>query len=171
MTATLRLRTLYSSLYPSSRLPISVRRRFVLAWMLVTCVFMTAPSAEAQLTTQAEPSVGNATGTQLTTSPVFLDATKFAGTDMCASIALACATSSPIPGGTTIDARGFTGNQVCKATTVTQMLNSCTTNGGKLLLGLVSLYADGPSNPGNYQDGNGSGTIRGQTELTLICSV
>jgi len=36
------------------------------------------------------------------------------------------------------------------------MLNKCTANGGKLLLGTVNLYADGPAS-GNYTDGNGSG--------------
>jgi hypothetical protein len=113
-------------------------------------------TASAQLTTQGEPAAGNSSGGGLTTSPMYLDATQFPSTDMCASIAKACGSTSPIPGGTTIDARGFTGNQVCKATTVTIMLNKCTANGGRLLLGLVNLYADGPAS-GNYADGNGSG--------------
>jgi len=52
---------------------------------------------------------------------------------------------------------------VCLASTATTMLSSCVTgtnhNGGKLLLGNVSLYADGPTAgaTGHYDDGHGSG--------------
>jgi hypothetical protein len=111
----------------------------------------------AQLTTQGEPAVGNTLGTKLTTSQAVLDATMFTGADMCASIAAACAqlsaTSTTYPAGATIDARGFAGNQVCKAINITTMLNGCAAQysgtrnatSGKLLLGEVNLYADGPS--------------------------
>jgi hypothetical protein len=122
----------------------------------------------AQLTTQGEPAVGNTLGTKLTTSQAVLDATMFTGADMCASIAAACAqlsaTSTTYPAGATIDARGFTGNQVCKAGNITTMLFQCVppgtgTNGatgGKLLLGEVNLYADGPTANAYYTDLNGS---------------
>src|SRR5579872_275978 len=58
---------------------------------------------------------------------------------------------------------GSRGPQVCLASTATTMLSSCVTgtnhNGGKLLLGNVSLYADGPTAgaTGHYDDGHGSG--------------
>jgi hypothetical protein len=90
-------------------------------------------------------------------------------TDMCGAIAAACAAlNTPVinpvyPKGATIDARGFTGIQVCSGSlTTTTMLNACVTgtnhNGGKLLLGNVNLYIDGPTS-GNYTDGSsGVGT-------------
>ncbi|MGC1434428.1 MAG: hypothetical protein WA847_00925 [Terriglobales bacterium] len=92
-----------------------------------------------------------------------IDATQFSiGTDMCGAIANACAklnsstTMNPYPAGATIDARGFTGNQVCAAGNITTMLFKCVPQGsstgatsGKLLLGEVNLYADGPAS-GNY---------------------
>ena len=102
---------------------------------------------------------------------MLIDATQFiSGTDMCGAIAAACAalntpTMNPVyPKGATIDARGFTGNQVCSALTATTMLNGCVTgtnhNGGKLLLGNVNLYIDGPIPPAtSYTDGSsGVGT-------------
>jgi hypothetical protein len=82
---------------------------------------------------------------------MLIDATQFAGGDMCAKIAAACAAlhSTGYPNGATIDARGFTGDKVCSGSlTTTTMLNGCVTgtghNGGKLLLGNVHLYVDGP---------------------------
>ena len=98
---------------------------------------------------------------------MLIDATEFiAGTDMCGAIAAACAQlgTTNYPLGATIDARGFTGNQVCAASNITTMLNGCipqysgtrNTTSGKLLLGEVNLYADGPSS-GNYIYGTGSG--------------
>ncbi len=83
---------------------------------------------------------------------------------MCAKIAAACAktgaTMPDYPKGATIDARGFTGDRLCAAANITTMLNSCVTgtgghNGGKLVLGNVHLYADGPAGgtSGNYTDG------------------
>ncbi|MGA8492311.1 MAG: hypothetical protein WB711_17930 [Terriglobales bacterium] len=123
---------------------------------------MAIPTLRAQLTTQGEPAVGNST--QLTTSQAHLDATLFSGADMCASIAAACAAlgTTSYPAGATIDARGFTGINVCKAVNITTMLNGCVGgsghNGGKLLLGNVNLYADGPASPATtYSDGLGSG--------------
>jgi len=98
-------------------------------------------------------------------SQMSIDATQFPAVDMCASIALACGQlgTAGYPLGGTIDARGFTGKQVCLASTATTMLNSCVgttgNNGGKLLLGNVRLYVDGPTAgaSGHYNDGNGSG--------------
>ncbi len=106
---------------------------------------------------QGQPVVGNTTNNGPAASGATIDATLFTtGSDMCAKVALACQSSNtPVP--TTVDARGFTGAQVCAATTVTKMLNSCAGNsGGKLLLGTVSIYADGPTG-GNYSDNLGSG--------------
>jgi hypothetical protein len=110
--------------------------------------------------------VGDQSGNP-TPSQMLIDATKFplAG-DMCAQIAAACAKlgTSGYPAGATIDARGFTGNKVCSASTATTMLNGCVTgtnhNGGKLLLGNVNLYIDGPIPPAtSYTDGSsGVGT-------------
>jgi hypothetical protein len=97
---------------------------------------------------------------------MLIDATMFPGApDMCLQIKNACAQLGAInyPAGATIDARGFTGNQVCLAANATTMLSSCASgsghNGGKLLLGNVNLYADGPTAgvTGHYNDGNGSG--------------
>src|SRR6202040_1156883 len=88
-------------------------------------------------------------------------------TDMCVAIAAACAAlNTPVinpvyPKGATIDARGFTGIQVCLAGTITTMLNACVTgtghNGGKLLLGNVNLYADGPIPPATSDTDGASG--------------
>ena len=86
--------------------------------------------------------------------------------DMCASIALACEQfgTTIYPLGATIDARGFTGNQVCAASNITTMLFKCVPQGsstgatsGKLLLGEVNLYADGPIPPAtSYTDNIGA---------------
>ena len=111
--------------------------------------------------------VGNG-GVTPTSSLMSIDATQFiTGTDMCGAIATACSklgTTIPnYPLGATIDARGFTGIQVCLAGNITTMLSACVGgsghNGGKLLLGDVNLYADGPTGgiTGNYSDGHGSG--------------
>jgi hypothetical protein len=93
---------------------------------------------------------------------MLIDATQFAlGTDMCGAIITACQKLGTMnyPLGATIDARGFTGDQVCAANNATQMLNGCVANGGKLLLGTVHLYADGPvgGTTPHYDDGHGSG--------------
>ena len=111
------------------------------------------------------PAVGN--GTSQFSSQMLIDATAFsAAGDMCAAITAACAQvgTTGYPLGATIDARGFAGNQVCKAINITTMLNGCAAQysgtrnatSGKLLLGEVNLYADGPSS-GNYTYGTGSG--------------
>jgi len=114
--------------------------------------------------------VGDSTSTVAAASRMSIDATQFvSGADMCAKIALACAklgASMPnYPNGATIDARGFTGDQLCAANNITTMLSGCVTgtgghNGGKLLLGNVHLYADGPVPPAtSYSDGtSGIGT-------------
>ena len=120
---------------------------------------------------QGEPVTGKGTGTAgqtATSQPLFLDATQFPDSDMCASIADACAALGTtvhgltFPLGATIDARGFIGNQVCAATDITTMLFKCVpqgsstgATGGKLLLGNVNLYADGPTS-GNYTDNVGA---------------
>lgn len=109
---------------------------------------------------QGQPVVGNAGNNGPAASGATIDATLFTtGGDMCGNIAAACQSSNaPVP--TTIDARGFTGAQVCLASSVTKMLNSCAGNGGgKLLLGNVNVYADGPTAgaTGNYSDSLGSG--------------
>ena len=117
---------------------------------------------------QGLPTVGNSGSSNAAASQMSIDATQFGavGDDMCKKISLACATlgTTNYPKGATIDARGFTGNQVCAASTATIMLNGCVTgtnqNGGKLLLGNVNLYIDGPVPPAtSYTDGSsGVGT-------------
>jgi hypothetical protein len=128
-------------------------------------------SAQAQTPTyvQGLPTVGDSTSSVAAASRMSIDPTQFvSGADMCAKIALACAklgASMPdYPKGATIDARGFTGNQACSAANATTMLSGCVTgtndNGGKLLLGNVNLYIDGPIPPLiSYTDGSsGVGT-------------
>lgn len=112
------------------------------------------------------PTVGNTASPK--DSQVSVDAKQFLNpptvSDMCAAIASACSSlaSSGYPVGATIDARGFTGNQCCKDTNATTMLNNCvpaySTNArsGKLLLGEVNIYVDNPSG-GSYTYGTGSG--------------
>lgn len=115
---------------------------------------------------QGLPVVG-AGGTSQASSQMLIDATLFgSGIDMCGAIKAACVQLglTNYPKGATIDARGYTGNQVCSASTATTMLNGCVTgtnhNGGKLLLGNVNLYIDGPVPPLiSYTDGSsGVGT-------------
>src|SRR5579863_958743 len=93
------------------------------------CVLLAALWApfSAQTTITGLPQVGNGTSTP-SSSQMLIDATQFvSGIDMCANIALACAQvgTTGYPLGATIDARGFTGNQVCKAINITTMLNGC----------------------------------------------
>ena len=109
---------------------------------------------------QGLPTVGNGSGLIQSSSQMLIDATQFAsGTDMCGAIKAACGKlgTANYPNGGTIDARGFTGNQVCASGNITTMLFTCVgttgNNGGKLLLGNVNLYADGPA-AGNYTDNN-----------------
>jgi hypothetical protein len=117
---------------------------------------ITTLAATAQYNTGL-PTAGN--GGSPADSQVSIDAKQFASgaTDMCDAINQACGklsnslTSNPYPAGAVIDARGYTGNQVCKAGTITTMLYQCAqtsahgATGGKLLLGDVNLYADGPT--------------------------
>jgi hypothetical protein len=123
--------------------------------------------ASSAQTVQGLPAVGN--GTTQSSSQMLIDATAFPSTDMCGSIALACAQlgKTNYPLGANIDARGFTGTQVCKASSITTMLFQCVppgtlhgATGGKLLLGEVNLFADGPIPPAtSYTDGtSGVGT-------------
>lgn len=128
--------------------------------------------AAAQTYTQGLPTVGSPPSGIPPTSTaapslMYVDATQFSSAgDMCAAIATACAQlhSTGYPNGATIDARGFTGDQLCAASNITTMLSGCVTgtghNGGKLLLGNVHLYADGPVPPiTSYSDGtSGIGT-------------
>ncbi len=142
----------------------------VVAVVLIVLLAFSATSAYGQYV-QGEATVGKNTTTPAP-SQMFIDATQFLVTDMCDAITTACsklnATSTTYPAGATIDARGFTGNQVCSASTITKMLFKCVPQGsstgatsGKLLLGEVNLYADGPlaGAGGNYSDGtSGIGT-------------
>ena len=117
----------------------------------------------------------NATTSVPAASEMSIDASQFfpaASGDFCGAVASACAlvnSKSYYPFGVTIDARGMAGNQYCSAANATQMLTTCVTQGtqmspiqvgsGKLLLGEVNLYIDGPT--GNnyvYQTGDGPGT-------------
>ncbi len=141
-----------------------------LAWLclLLGTLCSTSPAQNTTGLTYA----GN--GSAPSSSLMLIDATQFLVppvTDMCGAIAAACGklgSSASYPLGATIDARGFTGNQVCSATTITKMLFKCVPQGsstgatsGKLLLGEVNLYADGPlaGAGGNYSDGaSGIGT-------------
>jgi len=128
----------------------------IAAALFLPLVWATQPLLiDAQTT--GEPSVYDSSGGAVA-SPISLDAKRYQspGDDMCTAIAKACGSNSAIPNGTTIDARAFSGNQVCRAGNVTTMLNNCATNGGKLLLGMVNIYADGPPS-GNYTDGHNSG--------------
>jgi len=132
---------------------------------LILGMLLDASSAQ---NTKGLPVVGNGSSSP-TNSQMLIDATQFGSStdDMCAKIALACAQlgTTNYPLGATIDARGFTGNQVCLAGNITNMLFKCvpptspnSATGGKLLLGEVNLYADGPTS-GNYTDGtSGIGT-------------
>jgi hypothetical protein len=128
-------------------------------------------NASSAQNVQGLPAVGSGTGQK--SSQMFIDATQFGlvTDDMCTKIADACGKlgTANYPLGATIDARGFTGNQVCAAANITTMLNGCVSQysgtrnatGSKLLLGEVNLYADGPSGGvnGNYTDGtSGIGT-------------
>lgn len=136
-------------------------------FLLSVCVLLSASYAQTPQYTEGLPTVGSAPGTLPSTaaaSQMSIDATQFfvSGSDMCAAIASACLklAATGYPFGATIDARGFTGNKVCKAINITTMLTNCAGDGsGKLLLGAVNLYADGPS--GNYSypiSGSGPGT-------------
>jgi hypothetical protein len=111
-------------------------------------------------TVQGLPAVG--TGSSQLSSQMLIDATAFSGAaDMCASVIAACQKlgTTGYPQGATIDARGFTGDRVCAPDNATQMLNGCAASGGKLLLGTVHIFADGPASgvTGHYNDGRGSG--------------
>jgi hypothetical protein len=122
--------------------------------------------ASSAQNTKGLPEVGN--GTASASSQMLIDATAFTGAaDMCDAIAQACGklgSSASYPLGATIDARGFTGNQVCAASNITTMLFKCvpttsnpTPTSGKLLLGEVNLYADGPIPPAtSYTDNIGT---------------
>src|SRR5580692_10483437 len=152
-------------------LPLQAGRPFTLSStvgrLAVFCLLLASLSkvCSAQ-NTKGLPEVGN--GSAASSSQMFVDATAFSGAaDMCASIATACSklgSSTSYPLGATIDARGFTGNQVCAAGNITTMLFHCSpqgsstgATGGKLLLGEVNLYADGPTAHPYYTDGLGSG--------------
>ena len=65
-----------------------------------------------------------------------IDATQTPGADMCAKISAAFSALPNAAG--TVDARGFTGQQVCAAANATTMLASANT--GRLLLGNLQLY-------------------------------
>lgn len=132
---------------------------YVMAGLLLSSI------AGAQVYTQGLPTVGNPNSTNAAASQMSIDATQFTtAADMCDSISQACAKLANVtpkyPAGATIDARGFTGNQVCAATNATTMLFGCVNgtghNGGKLLLGNVNLYVDGPIPPATSYTDNGT---------------
>ena len=139
----------------------------VCATLLVSMVMPLGISpciGHAQTYTPGLATVGSPTPSNAVPSKMLIDATQFiAGTDMCGAIKAACGQLTNVvgaayPAGATIDARGFTGNQVCAATNITTMLFKCVTpgsstgaTGGKLLLGEVNLYADGPSSLGTIR--------------------
>ena len=135
--------------------------------MCLSIALFSTVDAHAQATyTQGLPTVGTGPGTAVP-GQMTIDAVQFLNPptvpDMCAAIAVACSklgtpAMSPVyPLGATIDARGFTGIQVCQAGNITTMLSGCVGgsghNGGKLLLGNVNLYADGPTAHAYYTDG------------------
>jgi len=150
------------------RLSLSLGKAVVQPALLCPLIGILCSLSSAQYTTGL-PTVGNAGSPK--DSQTSIDAKQFFGgtvTDMCGAVAAACATlgTTNYPLGATIDARGFTGNQVCAAANITTMLNGCVSQysgtrnatGGKLLLGEVNLYADGPIPPAtNYTYGTGSG--------------
>jgi hypothetical protein len=142
----------------------------LLSWSIIA---LSTVDATAQATySQGLPTIGTSTTTAVP-GQMIIDAVQFLNPptvpDMCGAIAAACsklsATSTTYPVGATIDARGFTGVQVCSASNATTMLFQCTPDGsahnatgGKLLLGSVNLYIDGPATPfPSYTDGFGSG--------------
>jgi hypothetical protein len=140
---------------------LSARWHHRLVPLLGVVVLLTNIPLHAQTAKTGEPQVNDISGNPIN-SPIFLDAKQYqtTGVDMCQAIANACSNSLQTPHPTTIDARGFTGAQVCAPATVTLMLNSCSGNGGgKLLLGTVSVYADGPAAgaTGHYSDVHLSG--------------
>jgi hypothetical protein len=144
------------------RCSLSLNKAGVQLALLCPLIGMLCVPSSAQYNTGL-PTVGNAGAPK--DSQTLIDAKLFIGgpvTDMCGAIAAACGQlhASGYPNGATIDARGFTGIQLCAASNITTMLNGCVGgtghNGGKLLLGNVNLYADGPTGGvnGNYTDGN-----------------
>lgn len=137
--------------------------RVVLLIPLLALLWTLVDIAHAQTYVRGLPTVGSSTPTAAP-SQMSIDATQFFvpnQVDMCGAIKAACAKlgTTGYPLGATIDARGFTGNQVCASGNITTMLFQCApqgsstgATGGKLLLGNVNLYADGPAS-GNYTDG------------------
>ncbi len=85
------------------------------------------PSGTVSPLTQGYPVT--CTGSACGASPVSLDATQFSGADMCAKVGAAVTANA----NTTIDARAFSGNQVCSAANAHAMIASM--NGGQVLLG------------------------------------
>jgi hypothetical protein len=142
-----------------------VPRGALLILLCSSMLLLSTVDAHAQATySQGLPTIGKSTTTAVP-GQMIVDAVQFlnplTAPDMCAAVAAACSTlgTSGYPQGATIDARGFTGDQVCTGNNPTQMLNGCAANGGKLLLGTVHIYADGPTGGvnGHYDDGHSSG--------------
>jgi len=150
------------SLQETRAVPALAPRSALFILLLSSIILFSTVDAHTQATySQGLPTIGK-TGTVAVPGRMAIDALQFlnplTAPDICAAIAAACQSSNtPVP--TTIDARGFTGDQVCAANNATQMLNGCAANGGKLLLGTVHLYADGPTGGinGHYDDGHSSG--------------
>jgi hypothetical protein len=95
------------------RRPLDIRNTVVRLNRFCLLLAILSGSSSAQ-NTQGLPVVG-AGGTQAS-SQMLLDATQFAGApDMCLQIKNACLKlgAGGYPSGATIDARGFTGDQVC----------------------------------------------------------
>ena len=156
---------------PRTQISRQLARKTPAKLLLMLCAFVcvvSATFARAQYNTGLT-TVGNAGAPK--DSQMSIDATQFLGgtvTNMCGAIAKACSqltatVGASYPFGTTIDARGFSGDQVCKASDITQMLTTCVSSStnpgsGKLLLGVVNLYADGPATNYTYASGDGVGT-------------
>jgi len=89
------------------------RHRCVLA-LLVCLASLTNTPMRAQTATTGKPTVSNILGSPASSS-IFLDAKQYqtTGVDMCQAIIAACSNTLLNPAPTTIDARGFTGDQVC----------------------------------------------------------
>jgi len=159
------------SLHVCPRAVVGLRRTlFVLFY--ASLLVAAAPGTEAQYLPGLTTVGSNQSTPGPTPSKMSIDASQFfvqANSDFCGAVALACAElgQSGYPFGATIDARGMAGNQYCSAANATTMLETCVSNGGtqegggKLLLGQVNLYVDGPKPPAinyAYKSTDGPGT-------------
>lgn len=138
--------------------------RFLRGILFTTVVAVaSAPLLRAQATVQGEPAVGNAAGTNWTTSDMYLDASRFGGADMCAKISAACQSANS---NGVIDARQFTGAQACNS----NMFASCNKTVNLLLNPNVLIVASvpqfTPSLPHRI-DGGVAGNVLGTSGATI----